>query len=184
MNNTLDMKGLALIERFLDEIEENDEEILVKFQNNFNEIIQKHQSRVGDGSAEYQSNQEKIISFQNSKDAPVKIGKNTSDGFENCVYKGCLDDDDQPHGEGTLQYSLTESFSGTFDHSIRHRTGARFFSGGDVAKIEGSWRHGFLEGLVSVEYTTGGYHEAYYHHGVLHGFYREFGIGGYLKEFR
>ena len=79
---------------------------------------------------------------------------------------------------------MTESFSGTFDHSIRHRTGARFFSGGDVAKIEGSWRHGFLEGLVSVEYTTGGYHEAYYHHGVLHGFYREFGIGGYLKEFR
>ena len=72
------MKGLALIERFLDEIEENDEEILVKFQNNFNEIIQKHQSRVGDGSSEYQSNHAKIISFQNSKDAPVKIGKNTS----------------------------------------------------------------------------------------------------------
>ena len=58
------------------------------------------------------------------------------------------------------------------------------FSGGDVAKIDGTWRNGFLEGRARIEFTTGGVHEGFYSFGVRHGFSREFGIGGYLKEFR
>ena len=100
------------------------------------------------------------------------------------VNSGNLDKHGLPYGQGTLSYSVTESFEGTFELSIKNRTGTRMFSGGDVAKIDGTWRNGFLEGRARTEFTTGGVHEGFYSYGVRHGFSREFGIGGYLKEFR
>ena len=64
------------------------------------------------------------------------------------------------------------------------RSGIRMFSGGDIAKIQGTWVNGFLEGKAKVENVTGDYVEGFYSLGVLHGAARHWGIGGYLKEIR
>ena len=113
----------------------------------------------------------------------VKKGKLMSDGLEECYYKGGLDSCYRPDGEGTLVYSNMDSFTGVFQHGVRNRTGVRTFSGGEVAKIAGSWREGFLEGRARTDYSAGGYLEGFYQGGVLHGAARLFGIGCYLQEF-
>lgn len=179
--SSINLKGIALIEKFLDSIEDDDD-FLESFQKNFNEIFEKQEGSLASSPA-FLANKVKSDSYTSSVDPPVKAGKNISDGFENCVFKGALDDKSQPCGEGTLIYSMTESFMGTFDGSIRNRSGVRLFSGGDIAKIEGTWKNGFLEGYVRIEYSTGGFTEGFYHLGVRHGYTREYGIGGYLKEF-
>ena len=183
----IDPHGISRIERFLDDIEDGDEETLQNFQSKFDEILKNYENIDAFGSTEFYDNKSKSECWKeelrNGKDV-VKHGTKSYDGFEECVYKGKVDNHDLPIGEGHLLYSTTESFSGTFYLSVKNRVGVRMFSGGDIAKIEGTWTHGFLEGRARTEFATGGYREGFYQCGVLHGFAREFGIGGYLKEFR
>ena len=178
--------GIASIEDFLDRIEDPDESILESFQSDF-EIVKEALCINDDesddtGSTEYQTNREKAKVWE-SDAGSVKPNKKSNDGFEDCIYKGAVDSLDFPVGTGSLIYTNMDAFTGTFDHGLRNRTGVRLFSGGDIGKISGTWTHGFLTGRARVEFTAGGYVEGIYKFGVLHGFAREFGIGGYLKEF-
>ena len=179
--------GIAKIEAFLDLIEDTDDEILDSFQDRYIQFLSagSHNNLEEEeehGSEEFFMNKSKIQSLKECQEV-IKPGKVASDGFEDCYYRGGLDSCYRPDGEGTLVYNNMDSFSGMFDHGIRNRTGVRTFSGGDVAKIEGTWREGFLEGRARTDFSAGGYLEGFYHQGVLHGAVRQFGIGCYLQHF-
>ena len=178
--------GMARIEQFLDRIEDPHESILESFQNDF-EIIKESLGmndvdKETSGSSEYEAN--KLQAEKWDSDAgSVTPNKKSNDGFDDCIYKGTVDSLNFPLGTGTLIYTNMDAFTGTFAHGLRNRTGVRIFSGGETSKISGTWVNGFLTGRAKIEFTAGGYVEGVYRFGVLHGLAREFGIGGYLKDF-
>ena len=177
--------GIAKIEAFLDRIEDLDEEVLDYYQEKFPQVVAelfKDINEENHGSAEFFLNQSRIKSFEDPSNDTVKTGKETTDGFEKCYYRGGLDPCGRPTGEGTLLYNNLDSFTGEFDHSLRNRRGVRSYSGGEVARVAGTWRNGLLEGRARTEFTTGGYLEGFYCLGVLHGAARQFGVGCYLQE--
>ena len=126
-NLEIDLKGIAVIEKFLDDIED-DNEYLESLQKQFDNILEKNDGCL-ESSPAFLANKMKSDQLSGTVDPPVKAGKNISDGFENCVFKGLLDERNQPCGEGTLVYSMTESFTGIFEGSLRNRSGVRMFSG-------------------------------------------------------
>ena len=112
-----DWKGISKIENFLDTIEDVDAEVLDNFQSKFSEILKKYKGI--NGSKEYQKNEALTYSMKEDRGV-VKNGK-TNDGVDECLFRGTLDNFGCPTGAGTLVYSATESFTGTFDNGSKFR---------------------------------------------------------------
>ena len=80
-----------------------------------------------------------------------------------------------PEGPGSLAFTSGERFTGTFKGGLRNRAGqvkttsttSAFitdgqvvFPQGEVQRVQGEWKNGFLEGKGKVEQTAGGWQEA------------------------
>ncbi len=159
----------------------------------------------GGGSEEYEKNVTEVAEAvaRMSKDVKCKEGrlanpeskKAIHDGRSKCYYKGALDGDGFPHGEGILVYEDKSVFRGVFEHGAWNRTGVMST---EEEKIEGQWKLGLLEGEVKIQDKSvmsslaktkwncfysycatyryfGGWVEGYWSRGVPHGFQREFG---------
>ena len=80
-----------------------------------------------------------------------------------------------PEGPGSLAFTSGERFTGTFKGGLRNRVGQVssipmtvvskpncqvVFPQGEIQRIQGEWKDGFLEGKGKVEQTAGGWQEA------------------------
>ena len=80
-----------------------------------------------------------------------------------------------PEGPGSLAFNSGERFTGTFKGGLRNRVGQVnptlmiialipdwqvVFPQGEVQRVQGEWKDGFLEGKGKVEQTAGGWQEA------------------------
>ena len=80
-----------------------------------------------------------------------------------------------PEGPGSLAFTSGERFTGTFKGGLRNRAGQVIrtsttsaflpdrqvvFPQGEVQRVQGEWKNGFLEGKGKVEQTAGGWQEA------------------------
>ena len=82
----IDPKGIALIENFLDNIEDCEDDFIDEYQLKFEGVFNKYKSKDDYGSKEYKTNKyEAEKSFKER--GKVKAGK-TNDGVDDCLYKG------------------------------------------------------------------------------------------------
>ena len=82
----IDSKGIALIEKFLDTIEDCENDFIDEYQLKFEGVVNKCDPKDDHGSKEYQQN--KCEAEKSLKDrGEVKAGK-TNDGNVDCLYKG------------------------------------------------------------------------------------------------
>ena len=79
-----------------------------------------------------------------------------------------------PEGPGSLAYTSGERFTGTFKGGLRNRVGQVnsasmainlyywqvVYPQGEVQRVQGEWKDGFLEGKGRIEQTAGGWQEA------------------------
>ncbi len=121
-----------------------------------------------------------------------------TDGIRPCWYGGMTNADGFPTGEGMLVYDNKDCFKGKFDNGVLNREGVLSLAQNCGLKIQGKWQDSLMEGEMRIEVTessflngkrkldssgmffffqteAGGWIEGYYHHGVAHGFQREFG---------
>jgi len=158
-----DDDGIAKIEDFLDRIESPEESILRSFEEDFRIVKESLNLKEEYDNPEYLENKEKARIFKEQDTGAVITGATrTSDGFRECVYKGPTDEENRPHGSGSLVYMDGDTFTGEFRHGIRNRTGQAMFSQGPVSRIQGCWEEGFLFGWARVEAMEGGWWEGNY----------------------
>lgn len=70
------------------------------------------------------------------------------DGSRKCLYRGGLDGEGRPHGDGALAYDNNNIFRGAFDHGAWNRTGRLVTVDADYV---GRWADGLMEGEMRVE---------------------------------
>jgi len=136
------------------------------------------------GSEEYRKNVTTVAAKVSALKKPackearpgLEGAKAIHDGQRRCHYKGAVDKEGLPHGQGVLAYEQGKAvgvFRGEFEHGAWNRKGVYNQQG---AHAEGTWKDGLMEGEVRIEDgAVGGWMEGYYSKGVAHGFHREFG---------
>lgn len=140
-----------------------------------------------DGTDEYQVNMKHLNGLIRELKTPegceqIKVKKDKqkiTDGTRPCYFGGTKDAQGFPHGEGMLAYENKDTFVGKFSNGVLNREGKFCRAQECGLNIEGKWVDGLMEGEMRVETMAGGWIEGYWHHGVPHGFQREFGV----KEF-
>ena len=80
-----------------------------------------------------------------------------------------------PEGPGSLTFTSGERFIGTFKGGMRNRVGQVnltsmtyklkpdwqvVYPQGEIQRVQGEWKDGFLEGKGRIEQTAGGWQEA------------------------
>ena len=135
------------------------------------------------GSEEYRKNIKLLNSSIAELQTPqgqlkIKVQKDKqkiTDGIRDCWYAGQRNVEELPHGEGVLAYQNKDVFKGVFKDGILNREGKLIQAERCGLAIEGKWENGLMEGEMRIDTDAGGWIEGYYHHGVPHGFQREFG---------
>ena len=89
----INLKGISIIEHFLDTIEDVDEDCLGTFQAKFGEISGTYEESPDFGSNVYFDNKKKSECLNKERHhnpalEVVKSGAKLHDGFEDCYYKG------------------------------------------------------------------------------------------------
>lgn len=94
------------------------------------------------------------------------FGARDSDGLENGVYYGYVDEEGVRDGAGDFSYADGRKFHGVF------RKGALVegtMAYADGSRFTGSWRDGFRDGRGVFAYASGARYEGYFFEGMRHG---------------
>ncbi len=143
------------LEDFLDTIENPNENIVLKFQREL-----PH---------------EEIRSNDVEEEKAIRDGDVVKDGDRKCVFKGVVDSNGNPTGNGALAYPNKDVFMGVFKGAVGNRKGVLKSHEADFV-LEAEWKRGQLDGFfVRESRGKATREEGFYGDGLRHGYFRRFG---------
>ena len=134
------LEGIAKLEAFLDRIEDLNEQSLKSFQDDFI-IVENSMERIINDKLnnKKETDLDKLVpEADRNKINIVTKERKWFDGSRECTYKGSFDFEGKPCGNGTLEYSNGDTFSGSFSQCIKNRTGVEFKASSEVKVIAGA----------------------------------------------